>query len=58
MKDLLLPGTDGGVLGQLLVVSAVLALALVVVRRDRELRLLVVGIAVLTAAWFGLRSLH
>lgn len=58
MKDLLLPASDGGVLAQLLVLSVVLALALVVVRRDRELRLLVAGIAVLTAAWFGLRSLH
>ena len=58
MKDLLLPRTDGGVLVQAVVIGLIFSFALVGVRRDRELRLLVAGMTVLTGAWFGLRSLH
>ncbi|MGH9176971.1 MAG: hypothetical protein ACRD0N_00250 [Acidimicrobiales bacterium] len=58
MRELLLPRTDAGVLVQGVVASILLALALVVVRRDRELRLLVIGAATVTAAWFALRSVH
>jgi hypothetical protein len=58
MRDLLLPRTDSGVVAQLAVAAVVLAVAFVVVRRDRELRLLVVGVAVMTVAWCAARSLH
>ena len=58
MRDLLLPRTDGGVLAQAVVMGVIFTLALVLVRRDRELRLLVAGMTALTGAWFGLRSLH
>lgn len=58
MIDSLLPGTDGAVAVQAVVAATVLLTALVVVRRDRELRLLVVGLMTLTTALFALRSLH
>ncbi|MGI8795455.1 MAG: hypothetical protein ACR2IR_02515 [Acidimicrobiia bacterium] len=56
--DVLLPRTDAAVLVQALVVFPALGAALVAVRRDREWRLLVIGVLTMTAAWFGLRSLH
>jgi len=58
MKELLLPRSDAGVLVQTVVAVIVLGLALVLVRRDRELRLLMIGLAVLTTAWFAVRSVH
>jgi hypothetical protein len=51
--DQLLPRTDKGVL-----VQAALGAALVAVRRNREWRLLVIGVLTMTAAWFGLRAVH
>jgi len=56
--DVLLPRTDAAVLIQALVMFPALGAALVAVRRDREWRLLVIGVLTMTAAWFGLRSLH
>ncbi len=56
--ELLLPRTDRGVLAQLAVAIVVLTGAFLVFRRDHDVRLLVVGIAVITGAWFALRSLH
>jgi hypothetical protein len=56
--DVLLPRTDGGVLAQALVLFPALSLALVLVWRDREWRLLLLGVLTLTAAWFGLRAVH
>jgi hypothetical protein len=56
MRDLLLPTTDAGVFAQ-----AGIALVVFVVlfaRRDRDLRLLVVGAAVFTAGLFMLRAAH
>ncbi len=58
VKELLLPRTDAGVFVQAAVAVVVLTLALVVVRRDRELRLFVIGVTVLATAWFALRSVH
>lgn len=54
----MLPGTDGAVAVQAVVAATVLLTALVFVRRDRELRLLVVGLMTMTAALFALRALH
>jgi hypothetical protein len=58
MRDLLLPTTDAGVLAQAVLALVVFAALLVVTRRDRDLRLLVVGTAVLTAGLFMLRAAH
>lgn len=58
MMELLLPRTDAGVAVQLAVAAVVFAVALFVVRRDRDVRLLVIGMAVMTAAWSGVRTLH
>lgn len=56
--DVLLPRTDAAVLVQALVVFPALGAALVLLRRDREWRVLVLGMLMLTLAWFGLRSVH
>ncbi len=58
MKDLILPRTDAGVLAQAVIATLVDVGGFVVVRRHRELRTNVVGLATVTAAWFGLRALH
>lgn len=58
MKELLLPRSDAGVLVQTVLAVIILGLALVLVRRDREMRLLVIGLTVLTTAWLALRSVH
>lgn len=58
MSDLLLPRTDAGVATQVVVAAAVYLIALVAVRRSPEVRQLIVGLATLTAAFFGLRTLH
>lgn len=56
--DLLLPRTDGGVAVQIAIAAVILVAAFVVVRHDRDLRLAVGGLAVMAAAWFGLRAVH
>lgn len=58
MSDLLLPRTDAGVAAQMVVAAVVYLIALVAARRSPELRRLIVGLATLTAAFFGLRTLH
>jgi hypothetical protein len=56
--DVLLPRTDAGVAAQAAVAVIVLAGAFFAVRRNRELRQFVTGLAVMTLAFFGLRALH
>lgn len=58
MIELLLPRTDEGALVQAVVLAVVVVLVLFGVRRDREIRLLVIGIAVVTAAFMAVRALH
>lgn len=58
MIELLLPRTDAGVAVQALVAALVFGAAGFAVRHDRDLRVLVAGLAVITAAWFGIRSVH
>ena len=58
MRDLLLPRTDAAVLVQALVAAVVFATALLLARRNRELVLLVIGVATVTGGLFGLRALH
>lgn len=56
--DVLLPRTDAGVAAQAAVALVVLTAAFFAVRRHRELRQFVTGLAVMTLALFGLRALH
>lgn len=58
LRDLLLPATDGGVYAQAVGLAVVTVLALVLVRRNRDLVVFVVGVAVFTAALMALRTLH
>lgn len=58
MMDKLLPATDGGVAVQAVLAALILSAALVSVRRNREMRLLVIGLMTITAAFFALRTLH
>lgn len=58
VRDLLLPTTDGGVYAQAAGLVVVTAVALVLVRRNRDLVVFVTGVAVLTAALMALRTVH
>lgn len=58
MMDLLLPRTDAGAAFQAIVAAIVFSAALVAVWRHAELRMFVAGLAVMTAAWFALRTVH
>jgi hypothetical protein len=58
VSSLLLPRTDLGVLAQVIVLTAALALAVWSTRRRPELRLLAVGTGVMLFALMGLRAAH
>lgn len=58
MKELLLPRTDAGVALQALAIFPALLIVLYLVRRDREVRVFVLGLGCLALAWFGLRAVH
>jgi len=58
LGSLLAPGTDRAVLVEVLATAAVLAAALVFTWRDREWRLLVLGVTVFVLAFFAFRTLH
>lgn len=58
LKDLALPRTDAAVAVQAGVVFPLLLAALVAFRRDREVRLLVTGLLVMSVSLFGLRAVH
>ena len=58
MRDIALPRTDAGVAMQLVVAVLIFGLALWRVRDDRDVRVLVLGVATITFAYFGLRALH
>ncbi len=58
MTDLLLPRTDGGVALQALIVTVLAAVGLVMTWRNRDLRLFVGGVAMMTYAWMALRAVH
>ena len=59
LLDLLLPESDRAALVQI-VVAAVFWLVVVAwsLRWRREYRLFVIGLAVVTFAWFGARAIH
>lgn len=58
MVEILLPRTDAGVLAQAAGAVVMFAGAGFAVRRQRDLLVFVVGLAVITAAWFALRTVH
>ncbi|MCL1587464.1 MAG: hypothetical protein M3092_03525 [Actinomycetia bacterium] len=58
MLDLLLPTTDGGVGVQLAVWATVSVVGLIVTRTKRDLRLLVIGLSILTLGIMGIRAIH
>lgn len=52
------PTTDLGVLVQVIVTLVVAVAALMVVRAERSLVLLVVGLTMVILGWYGIRGLH
>jgi hypothetical protein len=56
--DLLLPTTDGGVGIQLAVWAIISVGALFATRRNKDLRLLVIGLGVLALGLMGVRAIH
>lgn len=59
LLDLVLPETDRGAVTQIVVMAVVWAAVLWWSRRWRsEYRIFVLGLALLNAAWFGLRAVH
>lgn len=58
MLDLLLPRTDAGVAVQAVIALAVFAGLGYAVRKNRDYRIFVAGLAVMTAALFGVRMIH
>lgn len=57
-RELLLPRTDAGVGVQVVVVAVLGVTALVLTRRNRDLRTFVLGCVIFTYAFFGLRAVH
>ena len=58
MIDVLLPSTDAGVALQFAGVLVVGFVGLIVVRRNRDVRILVIGVTVLLIALMALRAIH
>jgi hypothetical protein len=58
LKDLLLPRTDAGALVQAIAAAMLFSVALIAVRRNRDLLWFVAGLACLTFAGFALRAVH
>jgi hypothetical protein len=56
--DLLLPTTDGGVGVQLIIWATVSVIGLIATRTTKDLRLLVIGMSILTLGVMGLRAIH
>ncbi len=57
-REVLLPRTDAGVGVQVVLVAVVGVTALVLTRRNRDLRTFVLGCVIFTYAFFGLRAVH
>lgn len=58
IRDILLPRTDQAVVIQFVVVAVLLVVAVVAVRRERALVLLVLGIGSVVLSIMGLRTVH
>lgn len=59
LLDLLLPETDGGAVTQWVVMGVVWLVVFAATRHlRREYRLFLLGLAMLNAAWFAVRTVH
>ena len=59
LLDLALPKTDRAVFIQVSIAVVFWGLALIAVRNNRkELRQLILGLAIMTMAWFAFRTIH
>lgn len=58
MIDVLLPSTDGGVAVQLVLLVVFTGVGAYLTRRNRDLRILVVGVAVLILGLMAVRAIH
>ena len=58
MLDFLLPTTDAGVGLQLGLWAAISVVAFVATRKNRDLRLLAIGLSILTLGLMGIRAIH
>lgn len=58
MREVLLPRTDAGVAIQIIVMTVLLVMLFVLAGERRDLRFLVVALAFVTFALFGLRAAH
>ena len=58
MLDFILPTTDRGVLVQFLLVVLVGGITLWITRRQRDRRLLVIGVTLFVLAVMGVRAVH
>ena len=58
MKDILLPRTDAGVTFQFVVATAILGLLLWRVWRNKDARIFVIGLWLLTYGAMGIRTIH
>ncbi len=58
LDELWSPHTDAGVVVQVLITVAIVAVLVWVVRKERALVQLVVGVGMVVLAWYGLRALH
>jgi len=58
VDDVVFPATDAGVVGQVLGVLAVTIALVWLVRRERALVTLVIGVSLVLLGFFGLRGLH
>ncbi len=58
LDELWSPRTDGGVVAQFIVTVLLVTGLVWLVRRERSLVLLVVGLGTVVLAWYGFRGLH
>jgi hypothetical protein len=58
MRELFFPRTDDGVLLQLVLVMFVVSTVVVLVRRERSLMTLTVGVGLVVVGLMGLRAVH
>ncbi len=58
MHDVLFPATDAGAIGQSVGVLAVTIAVVWLVRRERALVTLVIGVSLVVLGFFGVRGLH
>ena len=52
------PMTDGGVVVQVIVTILLGAVLGIVVRKEKSLVLLVIGVTLVVLGWYGIRGLH